>query len=209
MEKSMNLELDAIFSIPIAQVDVAGKNKISNILNNLDLNKFVLPVSENYMKGWNCNVKTGIGLERTEESYKWIDVFLQEIKPYLMEYLYQLSSGGKELKINALESWINIYDYGDSQEMHNHTAGNVVFSYCYFHKIPKNSGELVFFDDNTPKIHLGQQNGITFRTVGGNYVPEMKEGKLIIFPSWVNHYVTTHKAQEQRITISGNIRYEL
>ena len=38
-----------------------------------------------------------------------------------------------------------------------------------------------------------------------HYIPEMDEGTLIIFPSYMEHGVSVHKSDLPRITISGNL----
>ena len=36
--------------------------------------------------------------------------------------------------------------------------------------------------------------------------PEVKEGDLLIFPSFLIHQVTYHSIDELRVTVSGNVR---
>jgi len=83
--------------------------------------------------------------------------------------------------------WGNVYRKGDCAEKHNHTPCQ--YSFSYFVKSKWYDSPLVF-------------------NVGGEKV-RPKEGRYIIFPSYLIHSVPKHRYDHDRITLSGNYRLKL
>ena len=88
-----------------------------------------------------------------------------------------------DLKLKEL--WGQYYKKGDYQIEHHHNP--LSWSFVYFVKAPKGSAPLVFTSSNK-KI-----------------VP--KAGMLVLFPSWIEHYVPKHKCEEIRSIVSGDFVY--
>lgn len=40
------------------------------------------------------------------------------------------------------------------------------------------------------------------------FIPELEPGKLILFPSWIPHYVLPNKTNKRRATIAANFKIE-
>ena len=78
--------------------------------------------------------------------------------------------------------WGNIYRKGEYTVSHDHFPST--FSIVYFLKGEKHFSPLVF--NRFSKIRC-------------------KEGRLVIFPSYLKHWVPVHKHSETRITLSSNI----
>lgn len=85
--------------------------------------------------------------------------------------------------LEVKETWGICYGKGNYTEEHDHVPANL--SFVYFVKSVKNSSPLIF-SASRKKIY-----------------PE--PGKLIIFPSHLNHYVPKQKTNGERIVLSGNI----
>ena len=81
--------------------------------------------------------------------------------------------------------WGNVYRKGDYGISHDHVPS--YSSFVYFVKAKWYYSPLVFTDS------------------GKKIRP--KEGRLIIFPSYLKHHVPMHRYSEQRITLSGNLVY--
>lgn len=101
------------------------------------------------------------------------------------------------------ESWFNIYNKDDFQESHYHAKS--VFSCVFFLKAPNGSSPLIFEsplmpDMNTP--NYTQKNNLNFEAC--KY--EAKEGQLIIFRSYLRHYVPKHNLEDARITLAYNVK---
>jgi len=113
------------------------------------------------------------------------------------------------LKINKIEisqAWCNVNSKNDWNVIHNHGTYNL--SAIYFAKQPENSGKLGIRDprpiftsawgDWANKIYdMYNENCIIYLN--------SKVRDLIIFPSFLDHFVTPSNSDEERITIAVDI----
>ena len=80
------------------------------------------------------------------------------------------------------------------------STGNSTISGAYYVRAPKNSGDIVFYDQDrhllfiscceTPNLLNAQINGVT-----------PKEGALVLFPSYLDHSVNENLSNDERIVI--------
>jgi len=81
-------------------------------------------------------------------------------------------------------------------------------SASYYVEAPANCGQLVFPDP----IPARRAHRAFTKTQGGAYflMPEVgftpKAGKLVMFESWVEHYVGCNKSDQPRISLAFNLR---
>ena len=123
----------------------------------------------------------------------------------------------KELNINEYNKdslmiqkiWFNNYKLGDFQEHHNHSGPQTIFSFVYLLKSADSilDSKLCF---GNPRSNLFKYNNyerlFNVNEYKTHFIPDLKNGDLIIFPSHMEHYVSIHKNKDvNRITISGNI----
>ena len=87
------------------------------------------------------------------------------------------------MRIQCLNFWANVYEKGDYAESHDHKPHD--FSFAYFLKSKWYDSPLVF-----------TESGKRIRP---------KEGKYVIFPSYLLHHVPKNRYNHQRITLSGNL----
>lgn len=152
---------------------------------------------------WNCTLQSSFESNTNDTDFSW-DVFKRAIEPNLTEMHEEL--GGKhQASIKMLESWINVYMKGDSQEVHTHCGGsNPTFSCAYFMQYdPKVDAKFIFYDPSQEK-HLGNFSG--HYPCLNTWFPDVKEGDIIIFPSYIQHQVDVQREQSERITISANFK---
>ena len=122
----------------------------------------------------------------------WAECFhIKEFRT-LADWVYKVILGfNEQVKIDSIfdlklkELWGQYYKKGDYQINHHHHPNS--WSFVYFVKAPKGSAPLLFTSSNK-KI-----------------VP--KSGMLVVFPSWVYHYVPKHKCEEIRSIVSGDFVY--
>ena len=106
-------------------------------------------------------------------------------------------------KVRIVAMWSIINKKGSFNIQHNHP--NAYLSASYYVKVPKNSGNIKFFD---PK----EQKNIRYPKIK-NYtdisalITEItpKEGDLLIFPSYLYHSVAENFSEEDRMIISFNV----
>ena len=108
----------------------------------------------------------------------------------------------------AVEGWKNINGPGDFNVKHNHPRSDL--SGVLWIKTPKNCGNLVFtspqlfnkFQELDSYTEDFKYNSNSYMT----YYFHPKEGRLLIFPSSLEHEVEKNKSSEDRISYSFNIR---
>jgi uncharacterized protein (TIGR02466 family) len=100
--------------------------------------------------------------------------------------------------------WININQKGGSNITHNHP--NCFFSGVFYVKCPPDCGKIAFINPvreikstfYTEQIELFNEFNV------GQYALQPEENKMIVFPSWLDHYVEPNKSDEDRISIAFN-----
>tara|TARA_B110000503_G_C7085537_1_gene387106 strand:+ start:709 stop:1287 length:579 start_codon:yes stop_codon:yes gene_type:complete len=107
-----------------------------------------------------------------------------------------------------IEVWANVDTPNEIVIPHQHATS--AFSCVYYVKGDINSGNLEFVNPNNAhpwtidKKHITHYNSFTSNT----FHTEPVSGKLVIFPSWLYHYVYPNKSKTQRISIAFNTQFE-
>ena len=116
------------------------------------------------------------------------NIKFRNVKAYIREEIERhykpgsMSGNPNRVWLKSVNFWANLYQKGDSADIHNHKPH--AFSFAYFVK----SG-----DDHAPLV---------FTDSGYKITP--KEGTFVAFPAYLNHHVEEHKVDDKRITLSGN-----
>lgn len=164
------------------------------LLSELTVDKLSQP------KEWNCSVQSSF---ETDNNFSW-DYFYECIKPNLLD-MHQQLKGNPLHQFNMTEAWLNKYERGDSQEVHTHIgADNTTFSCSYFAQYALNDARFLFYDPDQTK-HLGEFTK-HYSGVVNTWFPDVQEGDIIIFPSWIHHQVEPHRSDTTRITVSANFK---
>tara|TARA_X000000368_G_scaffold93314_1_gene71316 strand:+ start:339 stop:968 length:630 start_codon:yes stop_codon:yes gene_type:complete len=161
-----------------------------------------LPLNET-PGGWDCTIKTDFDIS-TENLYThYYDGIMKQFTDDV-----GITNG----KAMIHESWLNYYKEGMNQEEHDHLPS----FYSGIHYVK--------FSDHEP-VHLlnplFQIYNMTYSSVSNvaknddalsahpfsrQYVcPDVKEGDIIIFPSFVRHRVNGVSSKEPRISVAFNI----
>ena len=85
------------------------------------------------------------------------------------------------------EFWFNAATNGESTGMHNHNENAIISGVIYL-QIPENSANLFFKSGKNNELEI-----------------EVETGKVIFFPSELDHYVPENKSNEMRISLSFNL----
>jgi len=105
----------------------------------------------------------------------------------------------KELSLNNY--WCNMNYFGSFNKPHEHPDS--VVSGVYYVSIPKNSGSIVFLNDNLDIYYKNNnKNYNIYNSSTWSINPE--ENKCILFPSYLKHYVEPNLNKKERISISFN-----
>jgi len=135
------------------------------------------------------------------------DIFFNGIKPNVSEYLESLRPSC-QYKISSNEAWVNIYSQHGFQEIHDHAFPNRAFACAYVLEFPEDSGPLVFENTNFPIVQSTGINRIFDAFNYEKFIPKLSPGTLVIFPSWIKHYVLPNRSTDRRTTISANFAVE-
>ena len=99
--------------------------------------------------------------------------------------------------------WANVNRQGYSHRDHVHP--NNLLSGVSYVKIPARSGSIVFSDPR-PQAHVLAPSVKEYTNINSNeYRIEAQAGRLVLFPSWLQHMVETNQSNEERISIAFNV----
>lgn len=112
------------------------------------------------------------------------------------------------------EMWANVSRHGASNRHHSHPGA--FWSAVYYvddgyggSSDPQLGGELVLFDPRMPMIRMNSPD-LRFKKPGSP--PDHDEakmrpatGRLVIFPSWLNHAVLPYNGNGERISVAVNL----
>lgn len=143
-------------------------------------------VKTNFLYGSSVNVLKDAAFTST--------IFYNECKKFL--HSIDLDS-----TISIKESWFNISEKGDFQHFHIHD--NYDISGVYFFKTNEEDGDLVF---NHPSLVNRYHKLTTSLASKINYKP--KVGKLVLFPSFLEHGVFHNTSDNTRITFAFNAKLD-
>ena len=138
-------------------------------------------------------------LSQTPSSFRSHNILDPESSKYLMQVIVELL-GEKfhaSFRVRLSSIWRNKYKNNDFQEPHVHT--NSKFSFIIYEEV--NKVHTVFY--NPAKYLIEATLGRDL--VQFLFIPEMKKGQIIVFPSYIEHMVNKNSDQ---VTISGNINFE-
>ena len=104
------------------------------------------------------------------------------------------------------EGWINVLAQGGLNTPHDHP--NWTWSGCYYVSVPEGdkelSGSIEFFDTRTNVRTLTVDGAACFAS---KFVMKPKAGMLLMFPSYLRHWVYPNESEQERVTIAFNARF--
>ena len=117
----------------------------------------------------------------------------------ISEFCKSINLGINEIVIPQM--WINVNKKNDWNAIHSHGQYNL--SGTYYVKVPSDSGKIVFRDPRPSAI----SNLFMVNTFDKGEFRKVKtiEGLLILFPSYLDHFVEPSNADEDRISISFDV----
>ena len=162
--------------------------------NAKELTEYVLNKTEDYTQfDWakGCQVKT--------IHCPWQETF-ELLEPSVNQFGENL---GKSFGYKFHDPWINCYEKGSYQEVHDHIE--VDFASVFFPHIEEDFGEFFFFDRYNNSLKPGWRKYFDFKST---WVPQVRPGDIIFFPSTILHGVNVHKSDKTRKTLSCNYSFE-
>ena len=130
-----------------------------------------------------------------------------EIGQPLLEKSSQLILSNYNLsnkKFGLTNLWINKNSKNNFNIIHNHPMSD--FSGVYYHQVPENSGELIFFRGDRTNQMMAIQQSINDKDFCACYEIQPLKNQIIVFPSHLLHMVNPNRSDEARISVSFNIK---
>ena len=192
-----DLKVEAIFPTPLWIVDL--KPEVYRQMNTELVQAISRLIEPRPALGVGGTWQTDPILHEHEEFGGFISVMCDAIRGALafLEIDYQ------DFEITGC--WANINPHGGLNSSHNHP--NNYISGVYYVSVPKGTGKIDFAD---PRMGTGgimppvkQWNKFTCTKV----TVEAKEGRIVLFPSWLKHSVPVNRTHKERVSISFNIMF--
>ena len=164
-----------IFSNPIA-------------IKTLDLTKIKINTNE-YKKSFESDLNTTLETETllTKDCMNYLNIQLTDLLSHLLKPIC------KTFVFKMHGMWVNKYEKKDYQGTHVHASD---FSFIIYYDTKKSY--TVF---NSPVRNLLEM--CKSEVFDKDYAPKLKQGDIIIFPSYLEHWV---KPNSNGKTIAGNIK---
>jgi uncharacterized protein (TIGR02466 family) len=194
------IKLHKLFPVPVFEVRLPNYPKL-----NEDLEKYILDLKEKNPKGLTKSNAGG-----------WHSPYFDmknsnPVKQFIANFskpLYEVISNHMNYKCNPqdviiLNMWSIINKKNTFNIKHNHP--NSIMSAAYYVKAKKKSGKIAFHDPKDVKVMyhppIKEHNEISCEEVK----IEPEEGKLLLFPAYLQHSVEENLSEDERIVISFNI----
>jgi len=196
----MNTKRKTIFPISFYQGQLENNEKLKQeLLPHIDATKF--RANGNFI---NDKIITTYGQEDVNQ-------FLYQSSELKRQYYDMIKSFcGDDYTIGVSDVWYNYFHNSEYHEIHDHVSESIdkkcqfacVHYLCYDKKVHKP----VYFQD---PIYLLRKHSVEFDShdYSEEFWPDINEGDLIMFPSYLLHRVEANKPtpNNPRITISFNI----
>lgn len=139
------------------------------------------------------------------------------INPYIIDYFNKNKIGIEEVRAIPNSVWMNIQREGEWNPPHKHMGDITFVLYVDMPEEIKNEGgvrdgfqpgSITFFYNCSSSVERGNDifSSMVMRTLAPKSIVSMvpNRGDLLIFPSYLIHYVEPFKSKVERISISGN-----
>ena len=195
----LNYSTNLIFPVPIHQFDV---NRFSEIQS--DLIDYAYKLRE----------KDPIGNKKSNEGgWQSFDFDINDSDDILHNLLINCINKFPKFKKNVyglMDAWVNINKTGDYNVTHDHPTCDL--SGVLWIKAPKDCGNIVFDSpvqfQTYREINSYCDDFKKENNISKSYFFEPTEGRVLIFPSYLAHDVKKNLSQEDRISVSFNIRLQ-
>ena len=193
----LNYKTNLIFPVPIHQFDVNGFSEIQDEL-----------IDHVYKMREKDPVGHTISNRRGWQSFCFsIHEEDNVLKKFLTNCLAEFPPIKKSVNLNV-SAWVNINPPDAFNMKHNHPTSDL--SGVLWIKSPVKCGDIVFVSPCSfathREIECYNEDFKERNSYYSSYYFETVAGRLLVFPSYLEHYVDFNKSNEDRISVSFNIR---
>lgn len=183
-----------VFGVPV----YTGKVK-----THADIKQTVLDEIFTVMKDPRCRLEGGgervftdyrMGNEPITRKYR--DMVIEAVTPNIREFAAKV--GGK--KFNMGQIWFHHYEHYSFFNTHHHWPA--LFSVVYYLQFDHNKHEATTFSHPSKlQQQIYERCGLKTSTI---WKPKVKEGDMIIFPSYIDHFAPMCVSEDPRTVIAFN-----
>ena len=186
------------FSLPIYTNKI--KESSFQIIKN-EINEYIKNNKDCFSLEWGCPTLSNINAPESKKINS--PTLIKEIKSHVRNYFENWNFKDPNLKINLLETWINISPPNSYQEFHHHSLYHLknIFSGVIYIEALENSGPLVLDNPLSPYL----QSFPISNKYKEYFFIKPQNGNISIFPSYIKHAVGANKSTQNRISVSWNI----
>jgi len=192
-----HMPIENWFSTPIFVHDFED-SELSDIQSEISL---AIPAAKTCYQAspWGDSVDTTFDFQGTNDIERFkMSVFLSKINWTVDQYVDSIRYQGPAFTVT--ESWFNFSKTNGFQFDHTHAGSRI--SGVYYYQTNNNDGNIRFQNPN-PFAHFRgfPADGVPNESI--SYKP--KNGRIILFPSWLTHRVNKNLTSNERISISFNL----
>jgi uncharacterized protein (TIGR02466 family) len=190
--------LHNVFSLPVYQTTVGSHSGIKEVVL-AEIGK-LMEKPECQFEHDNSRVYSDYRLGNDPITRGYRDLLLPELRPCVEEFGDSL--GIKEVEIGQM--WFQHYERFSFHNTHNHWPS--LFSVVYYLQFDPEQHQATTF------VHPGALENKIYSAHNINwpseFKPEVKEGDIIFFPGYLEHYVPMSRSDKPRTIISFNFNAE-
>ena len=186
------------FSTPIWVSSIDNHQEINTELEKfiyIEKNKDPHGSIKSNVKGWHS--------KQFDLHNKSLEKFLTSIKPKIEEVILDMGWDIQNQIVKITSMWSIVNKKDSFNERHHH--GNSDLSAAYYVCADEDSGDIVFYDPRQSFMfsHPEAEKVNDLNAQVKSISP--KSGRLVLFPSYLDHSVQPSKSNNDRIVISFNI----
>ncbi len=201
-----------LFPTPVIVHDLSNAETVNKAVKSVIMQKKQKTAGVNLSNrgGWHSETDMNV----------WAPDFCNILLPKAMELVIantaQTQSGKSNFQFTTT-IWANVNTAGDSNVPHAHP--HAIWSGVYYvddgleDPVKDISGELILMDPRhpmttmyMPRLTLKDEKG---RPQMGKVIIKPQSGRLVIFPSWLLHYVNVYHGKRERISVAFNVSASL
>lgn len=153
-----------------------------------------------YVPDWNSHLLSDITFEKNLVEEYNLTAFKAEVNKHVKLYLKEMQFP-EDTPYKFENSWMTLYQKRDYAHVHSH--GSADMSGVYYFKTTGTDGN-IFFEN--PVKPMG--NSLCYKYLISRTYYQPKVGRMMLFPSWLEHGVQTMIEDGQRVSISFNLIFE-
>jgi uncharacterized protein (TIGR02466 family) len=194
-----------LFASPLTRMEIVGAEALNRqLLAEANALRAVSPgMNRSNWNGWHSDDDF---FEREEPGFQLLKAHVLNALQVATQHAapdFNFSRFGVEA-----EGWVNILGRGGLNTPHDHPGWT--WSGCYYVAVPDledsadGSGAIEFFDVRTNARVLAVDGADCFAS---KYRVPPRAGQLLIFPSYLRHWVYPNPSEEERVSIAFNARF--